>query len=92
MRLNDALNCGAPLVVSRGMGGVKMVEDYGCGLSFENENPQDLAAKLQLLATDNDVYLRCAENAIGAARANSAAVKARELVSTIERRFPEWLK
>jgi len=92
MRLNDALNCGAPLVVSRGMGGVKMVDDYGCGLSFENENSQDLAAKLQLLATDGDVYLQCAENAIGAARANSAAVKARELISTIERGFPEWLK
>ena len=92
MRLNDALNCGAPLVVSRGMGGVKMVNDYGCGLSFENENPQDLAAKLQVLATDGEVYLRCAENAIVAARANSAAVKVRELISTIERRFPEWLK
>ena len=35
MRLNDALNCGSPLVVSRGMGGVRLVDEYGCGLAFD---------------------------------------------------------
>ncbi len=62
MRLNDALNCGAPLVVSTGMGGVKMVNDLGCGLSFENKNPKDLADVLERLATNEDVYLECAAN------------------------------
>ena len=62
MRLNDALNCGAPLIVSRGMGGVKMVDDYGCGLSFKNQNTIDLADKLYLLATDLRAYQNIAVN------------------------------
>ena len=66
MRLNDALNCGAPLVISRGMGGVKMIDDYGCGLSFENENALDLALKLRMLATDDSLYQTCAKNVVRA--------------------------
>ena len=38
MRLNDALNCGAPLIVSQGMGGVKLVKDFGVGLTFRQED------------------------------------------------------
>lgn len=91
MRLNDALNCGAPLVVSRGMGGVKMVDDYGCGLSFENGNPGDLAEKLRQLATDEGLYARCASNAVRAADECSPERKAQELINRIQERFPSWL-
>jgi glycosyltransferase involved in cell wall biosynthesis len=62
MRLNDALNCGAPLVVSRGMGGVKMIDDYQCGLEFGNENYVDLANKLQQLTEDDRLYASCVVN------------------------------
>ena len=91
MRLNDALNCGAPLVVSRGMGGVKMVDDYGCGLSFENGNPGDLAEKLRQMATDDGLYIRCASNALRAADECSPERKAQELINRIQERFPSWL-
>lgn len=91
MRLNDALNCGAPLVVSRGMGGVKMVDDYGCGLAFERDNPRDLAEKLELLATNKSVYSRCAINAERASLCCTPKNKARELVELINKKFPHWL-
>ena len=91
MRLNDALNCGAPLVVSRGMGGVKIVEDYKCGLAFNNEDPVDLADQLQKLATDAEFYGECAHNATVAARQCSPDNKAVELVDLIKRRFPQWI-
>lgn len=90
MRLNDALNCGAPLVVSRGMGGVKMIDDYGCGLAFNNEDAIDLADKLQTLCFDSEVYDRCANCALLAAKQCSPENKALELKSIIEKRFPEW--
>lgn len=87
MRLNDALNCGAPLVVSRGMGGVKMVDEYGCGLAFENENAQDLADKLERLATDMELYERCAANAVLAAKECSPQRKAEWLAAEMNRRW-----
>lgn len=92
MRLNDALNCGAPLVVSRGMGGVKMVDDFGCGLSFANEDADDLARQLERLATDESLYARCAQMAFDAVDKISPEYQAKVLVSEIGRRFPEWLK
>jgi glycosyltransferase involved in cell wall biosynthesis len=91
MRLNDALNCGAPLVVSDGMGGVKLVNDYGCGLSFKNGDAGDLAIKLCRLATDAELYDRCAANAVRAADESSPGHKALELVRQIQARFPSWL-
>lgn len=83
MRLNDALNCGAPLVVSRGMGGVRMVDDCGCGFSFENGNAADLADKLEILATDAGIYKSCSENAIFAAEKFSPVCQARNLIGII---------
>ena len=91
MRLNDALNCGSPLVVSRGMGGVKMVDDYGCGLAFTNEDHIDLANQLQRLATDKALYQKCAYRAVDAASACSPANKAFELIEIIKQRFPQWI-
>lgn len=86
MRLNDALQCGAPLVVSRGMGGAKMVEDFGCGLVFENENEFDLALQLERLVTDKDLYLRCVQAALDAVTKISPRHQADVLVAEIERR------
>lgn len=83
MRLNDALNCGAPLVVSRGMGGVKLVDDYNCGLSFRNEDYYDLAEKLEILATDKNLYAEISQNVISAAENCTPNAKARELCSLL---------
>lgn len=76
MRLNDALQCGAPIAVSRGMGGVQMVDDYGCGISFEAEDYVDLAYKLRRMIEDAAFYLNCANNAFSAAKLISPAGKA----------------
>ena len=92
MRLNDVLQCGAPLVVSRGMGGVKMVDDYGCGLAFENEDARDLARQLERLATDNDLYGDCASKAVQCAQMCSPENKAFELSGLIKERLPSWVK
>jgi len=91
MRLNDALNCGAPLAVSRGMGGVKMIDDYGCGLSFRNEDAADLAEQLERLATNEALYVQCAANVVRAAEACSPERQAVVLKKQIEERFPQWM-
>lgn len=83
MRLNDALQCGAPLLLSRGMGGVQMVDMYGCGMSFAKDDWVDLAHKLKLLINDKAFYLKCAKNALAAAEAVSVKNKAAELLHLI---------
>ncbi len=83
MRLNDCLLCGAPLIVNRGMGGVKMVDEYGCGLSFERNDSVGLADAIQRLMTDKVLYSEVAKNAIKAATAilpeNAASKYAQEI-------------
>lgn len=90
MRLNDALNCGAPLVVSSGMGGVKMISDYGCGLSFKNEDIADLANKLELLAKDNELYREIAAKAYAASESCAPECKAKELMALIAEKCEGW--
>lgn len=83
MRLNDALQCGAPLAVSRGMGGVQMVDEYGCGVSFDADDYVDLAYKLKRMIEDEPFYLNCARKAFSAAKAISPVEKAKLLVKNI---------
>jgi len=90
MRLNDALQCGAPLVVSRGMGGVQMVDDYGCGVSFQRGNATDLAAKLEKLSWDVDYYNSIAQKVVNAVAACSPTSKAKQLLLNIRANFGEW--
>lgn len=81
MRLNDALNCGAPLIISAGMGGKKLVEDNECGLICKANDPQDMAMKIKLLATDSTIYNRVAHNAFRAAENISPERKSCEIVA-----------
>ena len=80
MRLNDALQCGAPLAVSRGMGGVQMVDEFGCGISFAAEDYVDLAHKLRRMIEDESFYLNCARNAFRAAKEVAPGKKAKLLM------------
>lgn len=92
MRLNDVLQCGAPLIVSRGMGGVKMVDEYKCGLAFSMNDFKGLALGLESIIKDVNLYLLLANNAYKAAKEVSPSNKAIEIVSTIRRLFPEnWV-
>ena len=90
MRLNDALQCGAPLLVSRGMGGVQLVDEYGCGESFDSDDYLDLACKLRRLIEDQERYLKLSRNAGIAASQIAPNSKARKLVSLISSRFDGW--
>ena len=90
MRLNDALNCGAPLIVNKGMGGYKMIEDYSCGLTFEHNDYCSLASKLKLLITDMNYYLKVANNAYEAVTNISPDAKALEVKSVIHNNYIDW--
>lgn len=90
MRLNDALMCGAPMIVNKGMGGYKMVKDYNCGLVFERNNYRELAREIEMLMRNEHLYLEKAEAAYIAAEKITPSVKAAEIVSVIKNRFPNW--
>ena len=90
MRLNDVLQCGMPLVVSRGMGGVQLVDRYHCGASFEREDYVDLANKLRMMALDAEYYRLCAANAYSVAKQISPEIMAGKLISEIRSRFNGW--
>lgn len=68
MRLNDSLSCGSPLIVNRGMGGVKMVDEFKCGLSFSRNDYMGLAISIEKLMSDRVLYLDIARNAAIAAQ------------------------
>ena len=90
IRLNDALNCGAPLVVSEGMGGSKWVKDYGCGLTFPRGKYKELASCLERLVTDKELYLSIAEKAFGASEKIDPYKKAVGIADEIAVRYPQW--
>ena len=90
MRLNDVLQCGAPLVVNEGMGGVKMVRDYGCGLSFEHDNYNSLADALKKLITDKELYLKVSDAAYTAALEIIPEKKSQKIVDLIKQRYQGW--
>lgn len=84
MRLNDALQCGAPIIVNRGMGGVKMVDEYGCGLAFDKNDYKHLSEQLATLITSRDKYFEVAEKTYVAAKQISPQVKASEMHREIQ--------
>lgn len=86
MRLNDALNCGAPLIVSDGMGGRNLVNDYGCGLVFKKGDPKDLCDKLERMATDIKGYKVCAAKAAKAQTFISPEYNAHRLVDVFRQK------
>ena len=90
MRLNDALNCGAPLIVNKGMGGYKMIDDYGCGLTFEHNDYCSLASALKSLITDKDLYLDVANKAYEAVPKISPDSKSMEIASIIHTKYIDW--
>lgn len=84
MRLNDALQCGAPLVVNRGMGGAKLVDDYKCGLTFNKGDYRQLAIQLKSIIYDEQKYLEISKNAYEAALKITPVAKAREMYEAIK--------
>ena len=91
MRLNDALQCGAPLVVSRSMGGACLIDHYDCGLCYEKNSPEKLADALEILAQDQEVYKRVAVNAVKAAEEIEPERMAHVLIERIRLGCKGWL-
>jgi glycosyltransferase involved in cell wall biosynthesis len=56
IRVNDALNCGTPSIVSRGMGASKLIHDYGFGSTFSSGDYIDLSWKIERFVKEKDYY------------------------------------
>ena len=82
MRVNDALNCGMPFVVSDGMGARKLVKTTGAGLAFRPGDAADLARRLREVA---DGYVAFAGKAFAAADVISPKEGARQMLEIISR-------
>ena len=91
MRVNDALLCGAPILISTGMGAAKLVNDYGFGLSFRSEDAYDLAWRIRELVADSSMYRRINENLADCHSAILPEVAASRAAHTLLTSFPNWL-
>lgn len=89
MRLNDVLQCGAPLIVNQGMGGRLLVDKYHCGLTFQQNNPSELANRLEDLITHKDKYITIAQNAFLAAKEIAPEIIAPK-IRLLTKNFPNW--
>ena len=90
IRVNDALHCGAPLIISDGMGAVKIVRDFRCGRSFRAGDAVSLAEVLRTYATDREEYLQAAHLVREASEACMPRRKAREIAAVIRRMGVGW--
>lgn len=87
MRLNDALQCGTPLVINEGMGGCKLVKDYNCGLIFKQNDSTALANALEIMIKNYDVYQSLSDNAFIAADKIKPRVMSSEIANIIKDKF-----
>jgi glycosyltransferase involved in cell wall biosynthesis len=91
IRVNDALNCGAPVVVSDGMGVKKLVNEFCCGRTFRAGDAVALASVLFQLIDDREAYLRVSDAAAGAMERISPKAESARLIYRIRSLLPEWL-
>jgi glycosyltransferase involved in cell wall biosynthesis len=90
IRVNDALHCGTPVVVSRGMGACKIVDDFGCGMTFNKDDCVDLAWKLRRMILDRDYYLESVSKVFRASEQSMPHVVARNIVQFLQENFKTW--
>lgn len=69
---------------------MKLVDDNQCGLTFDKGDYVMLADKLELMISNKDRYLECAENAYNAASKITPQTKALEIVNVIRNNYPNW--
>ncbi|MFV0294872.1 MAG: glycosyltransferase family 4 protein, partial [Hyphomicrobiaceae bacterium] len=92
MRVNDALNAGAPSIVSRGMGACKLIFDYGGGVTFAAGDAVDLAWKLRSMITDENNYHRVCQKLLEHRDAILPCAAAARIANILRSDFPEWLE
>jgi glycosyltransferase involved in cell wall biosynthesis len=91
IRVNDALHCGAPLLISRGMGADKLINDYNCGLCFHSNDHVDLANQLRRLMEDSNYYLSINDSLREASFQSLPENAAKRIGTIIKERFPNWI-
>jgi glycosyltransferase involved in cell wall biosynthesis len=90
IRINDALHCGAPIIVSRGMGACQIVDDCGCGMSFNADDHVDLAWKLRGLILDRQLYLKLSSRVLDASEQSMPHFMAAKIVRVLRANFFGW--
>lgn len=90
MRVNDALHCGAPLIISDGMGAAMLPRRYKCGAEFRAGDEADLARAIETLAGSQAEYLRAVGAVAVAHRACMPEAMAAEVASRIKSRYSAW--
>jgi glycosyltransferase involved in cell wall biosynthesis len=92
IRVNDALHCGAPILVSRGMGACQLVDEFGCGLSYNADDYVDLAWKLRKLILDSKCYFKLSSRVSEASVQSMPHVVAGKIAKVIQQDFDGWAK
>ena len=82
VRVNDALNAGVPVIVSNGMGAIKLVQETGAGVVFRRG---DVVSLRSAVAEIMEKYAKYKINAEFAGTKISPKVKAQELLAAIRR-------
>ncbi len=92
VRVNDAVHCGAPLIVCEGMGASKIIRDHSCGLVFEKANAAGLAEAIRVMIGNPEAYDRFARNARFASEACLPRRAGATIGLELSERFANWRK
>jgi glycosyltransferase involved in cell wall biosynthesis len=92
VRVNDALHCGAPLIVCDGMGASKIIRDHACGLVFRKGSAASLAEAIRIMIGDPQAYEGFARNSRIASNALMPERAAAIIGLELSERFPKWRK
>jgi glycosyltransferase involved in cell wall biosynthesis len=90
IRVNDALNCGAPVIISNGMGSSTVVSQYKCGWVFRAGSEDALADAIIHFISDEVGYRQRAANVRAASKAIAPANAAMLAGKEIADRFLNW--
>ena len=71
---------------------IQMVDEYGCGFSFEADDELDLASKLRAVIQNKNKYLEYVRQAQCAAKLISPERKTKEFIETVNARFNRWFE
>lgn len=91
LRVNDALHCGAPIVVSTGMGVQKTIKEHMCGVLYLSGDSVDLAWQLRDLILDKEKYRFISNNVRRGSESTSPKATAKYIADVLSSNFPDWI-
>jgi glycosyltransferase involved in cell wall biosynthesis len=84
IRVNDAINCGCPVLASRGMGASAIIEQFGCGAVFPPGDDQALARLIENSRTE-ECWRAMVEAVAPAADHIAPSTAAKHLAALVDR-------